>query len=162
VNPTATARVLLFRLERREYAIFLSHVSGLLDASRISKVTGAPGSVLGLTPWRGRLLTILDLPTLVGDAPTDDRPSLVRLTGPFTNTALFVPAALTMENLAVDEMRPCQTPGLPVEGILTVGSETILVLDPAVLIERLENEIIGVSASSQNDGGEILPFAKEG
>lgn len=160
---TAAASVLLFRLERRSYAIFLSHVSGLCDTESVRKVIGAPRGILGLAPWHGRVLTVLDLPVLLGDRPTGYRPSIVRLASPFTDSALFIPASITMENLSTADLRPCRTRDLPVEGILRVGDDSILLLAPDVIIERIENGILGVAAiSSLRDDGEIVPLAQEG
>jgi chemotaxis signal transduction protein len=160
VGPSAAARVLRFSFTRRSYAIFLSDVSGLSDIGRIRKVAGAPDGIMGLSPWRGRLLAVLDLPLLVGDISTGHRPSLVRLAGPFTKTALFVPSAITMENIVIDEIRPCRTQDFPVDGILSISGKPVLLLKPALFVEQLEGTMLGVSLHPVRDDRDDLSFAR--
>ena len=60
-------RALLFEFDRRPYGLRLGSVAGLGEAGEIRSVAGAPSSVLGLSDWRGRLLTVVDLAALLDE-----------------------------------------------------------------------------------------------
>lgn len=126
--------MLLFRLERRAYALPLGCVDGLGDPGQIRRVPGAPTGVLGLTEWRGRLLSVLDLPRLLDDAPHEGRPCLVRLAAPLAHCALYVPSSVRLERVEsgeTDEARASAGAGLEHDG------RTLFVIDPARLLARL-------------------------
>lgn len=67
------------------------------EAPRIRPVPGARPEILGLTEWRGRILSVLDLPLLI-DAASDGTPGcLLRLAPPFQYCALYLPASVRLE-----------------------------------------------------------------
>ena len=126
-------RFLSFRAGCRLYAIALDQVSGLADCGPIRSVYGAPPEVLGLSEWRGRLLTVLDLPGLLGEPESAGPMCLIRLAGTMTRTALRVPAPVSLQN-----------PGGPSQ-----GDRTILV-DPVELVSQLETEILAGNSPAGN------------
>ena len=129
-------RMLLFRLERRAYALPLSSVEGLGEIGEVRRVPGAPRGVLGLTEWRGRLLSVLDLPRLLDDAPQEGRPCLVRLAAPLTHCALYVPSSVQLERVESadrDEPHAWGDPGPRLEH----EGRPLHVIDPERLLARL-------------------------
>jgi hypothetical protein len=102
-------------------------VSGVVEAADVRPVPLAPFGVLGLSEWRGRLLTVVDLAVVLGEAPGEGPASLVRLAAPLQHTALLVRGALRL--VAADDDgrdKPC---------IAGCKHER---LDPARLIAALE------------------------
>lgn len=117
---------LLFELTRGCYAIPLASVDGVAAFRSIREVHDAPPEVRGLTHWRGALLTVVDLPKILGDVGLAVRASLVRLAPPLRGAAFFVPAPLRVA------WAPAQ------RGIASVVCEgkPFQRLDPARLISR--------------------------
>ena len=126
---------LLFVLQRQRYAIAASHVSGLADCSPIRKVHGGPRPVLGLTEWRGNLLTVVDLGYLLGHTADAGPHCLLRLAPPLELTAFRLPA--TVRIVPVDAVR-CITGSGEVRG----ADETrpIRWIDPTELVGCIEME----------------------
>jgi len=89
--------------------------------------------VLGLTEWRGRLLTVLDLPYLLEDEGTDAPPCVVRLASPLRHTALVIRAVVRVD---VSDSRERSPAAAGASGV----SPTLI--DPAALVARLEAEIL--------------------
>jgi hypothetical protein len=108
--------VLTITLVRRRHWLGLSHVAGVAPPCDLWRVPGAPDAVLGLAEWRGSVLTVLDLPRLVGEGVACPRPWLVRLAPPLDHVALACPA-------------------LPVVGL--PDDPDAAPLDPAALLARL-------------------------
>ena len=125
-------RLLTFRAGSRDYAIPLHHVSGLADCGMVRTVEGTPPEVLGISEWRGRLLTVLDLPGLLGEPESFGPMCLIRLSGTMTCTALRVPAPVTL--LALDDAGS--------DGGPTPPSTRFTLVDPAELVAQLEAEIL--------------------
>jgi hypothetical protein len=123
-------RFIGFRVGVSEYAIELEHISGLADCGPIRKVDGTPTEILGLVEWRGRILTVLDLPALLGKPPCDGPMCLIRLSGSMARTALSVPAPVSF--LSADHNLP--------------GSD-VAMIDPAELVSQLETEILAGSSA---------------
>ena len=99
VEGPLAERAILFELAGRSYGLRIGSIEGLGEADSIRSVAGAPPFVLGLCEWRGRLLTVVDLPALLGSVPAETEPGgrpvepcLVRLAPPLDRTALYVPA----------------------------------------------------------------------
>lgn len=83
---------LCFRLASASYALPLAAVSGIGEVGTIRPVPGAPARVLGIAALRGGVVTVLDLPAIVGDGPGEGGDCLVRLAEPHPQAALWVPA----------------------------------------------------------------------
>ena len=119
------ARCLVFRLQRGRYAIPLPAVSGFGDVGEVRRVPGAPPAVMGLVEWRGRLLTLIDLPQLLRDAPHADPPCMVRLAPPRDHIAFRVPAVVLVRDLEQE------------------GEPARRLLDPAALLADLCARSVG-------------------
>ena len=123
-------------MQRRAYALPLSCVDGLGELGEICRVPGAPLGVLGLTEWRGRLLSVLDLPRLLDDVAHEGRPCLVRLAAPLTHCALYVPSSVRLErvkSVEADDPHAATDPAARLEH----EGRTLHVIDPERLLARL-------------------------
>ncbi|ANM28891.1 hypothetical protein ABI59_03640 [Acidobacteria bacterium Mor1] len=112
-------RALLIGLERNRYRIDAGAIDGLVPTASIVPVPRAPRGVLGLTEWRGRLLTVIDLPLILDERPNGDAACLVRLASPHASTALFVPGPVRLVDDTAD-VRQLET------------------IDPVRLVEAIE------------------------
>ena len=92
-------------------------VGGLANCGPLRRVPGTPAAVLGLTEWRGTLLTVLDLPRMLGAPASAAEPCLVRLAPPLRGVAFYLPA------------------------VVRVLRDSRRALDPLALVRRLEAEI---------------------
>jgi hypothetical protein len=101
-EASAPRRALLFALGGRNYAIRVAAVGGVADSGPIREVPGAPSSVVGLTEWRGNVLTVLDLPHLLGHPPGDAQPCLVRLAPPLHQAALLLTVYVSVAEIVGD------------------------------------------------------------
>jgi purine-binding chemotaxis protein CheW len=59
-------RLMAFSLGGERYAIELGHVIEVFRVESLSPLPGAPAPVVGITAWRGELLTVLDLRPVLG------------------------------------------------------------------------------------------------
>lgn len=83
-------RVLVFGCGGRRLAIGLRHVAGLVEAGSPVPVPLAPDFVVGLLDRRGSVLSVLDLPRLLGHEGGPAAPFVVRLAAPWDHVALRV------------------------------------------------------------------------
>lgn len=117
-------RWLRFRLGGTPYAIPVSRVSGLGDLRGIRTVPGSPAEILGLSEWRGRLLTVIDLAAVLGVGRGNGPACLIRLAAPYLHTAFQISHSVRLDTAKQDAV----------------------VLDPASLVVRLEAEILAGSS----------------
>ncbi len=93
--PSASGRerLLVLRLASARYTLPLAAVSDLAECSGLRPVPGAPNCVLGLSAWRGGVVTVLDLACLLGAAHDPGARCLVHLAAPLDHLAFAVPVA---------------------------------------------------------------------
>jgi len=106
-------RALLFEFAGRAYGLKLGAVEGLGEPGSIRSVAGAPDAVLGLSDWKGRLLTVVDLAALLGEqppTPEEREPCLVRLASPLEHTALWIPVAVRLGWVTAEPDSPAAEP----------------------------------------------------
>src|SRR5690606_22692254 len=65
-----TLEVAVFRLGRERYAIELENLFQIFALRDLAMLPGARAPLLGLTPWRGTLLRVLDLAAALGRTQT--------------------------------------------------------------------------------------------
>jgi len=123
---------IVFALGSGLHALNLKEISGVADAGVVRKVPRAPLAVLGLAEWRGRLITVIDLPHLLGERCDPGSASLLRLAPPLDHLAFFVPAHV--------EVRSLDTIGDPGKG--EGGEKTPRILEPGDLLARIESHLI--------------------
>ncbi len=73
-----TEEFLLFRLSRENYAVESKYVFAVFRLVDITPLPGAEAPLYGVTGWRGDVLTILDLRTVLG-SPANALDDLVRV-----------------------------------------------------------------------------------
>lgn len=125
-----TERMLVFALDRQRYALRASTISGLADCGTVRKVPGAPPEILGLAEWRGELVTVLNLPRLLGHRPRDTPRRLVRLAPPLDLTALYVTASVRMASVTLPDAIACTE-------ARTGNGQALRLLDPAGLVAQV-------------------------
>ena len=131
-------RVLMFDLESCRYALRAAAVNGLAECGPLREVPGAPPAVMGLVEWRGHLLTVLDLPQLLGHATPNGPACLIRLAPPLQGTSLFLPVNVRMATLASLAVPP--TPAAE-PGTVEHEGRLIRLIDPSTLVRRTEKEL---------------------
>jgi len=134
-------RLLLFDLDRCHYAVRAAAVSGLAECGPVREVPGAPRAVLGLVEWRGHLLTVLDLPHLLGHATSSGPAYVIRLAPPLQGTSLFLPVNVRMSTLAPLPVRRAQSAEPGAAETVEHEGRQIRLIDPSTLLRRAEREL---------------------
>jgi chemotaxis signal transduction protein len=75
---TARAGGILLRLGSSRYAVDVAHVAEVVTVPVVTRVPGVPAWLTGVANWRGRLLPVLDVRSLLG-APVTPLASSARL-----------------------------------------------------------------------------------
>lgn len=131
-----TIEMITFRLGKGEYGLELSELQAVFRLREFTPVPGARAPIFGIAPWRGELLTILDLRALLG-LVTDEvnEPSRVLVLG--RTTAVFGILADHVGEIRAIPRSKIRTPaeGVTVERDFLRGitGEGLLVLDAAEL-----------------------------
>jgi hypothetical protein len=125
--------LLMFRLGGRCYAMTLASIASLSPAGPIRPVRPSTAGVLGITEWRGRLLTVLDLSQLLDAHETSPPLSLIHLAAPFEQTSLYLAGPVRLE--ACDVAHNIE-PDLDGFSRFEFEGEPVLLVDPALLMER--------------------------
>ena len=110
-------RVLLFMLGNRRYGLDAERIVGLAEWGVVFPVPGSHRSVIGLTEWRGEILTVLDLAPLLGIEATDEPRQLARLAYPLERTALAIPRAARLVTPQLNDNIRCIDPNHLVEPV---------------------------------------------
>ena len=134
-------RRIVFKLDGRGCALSLDRVAGVDDPGEMRIVPGAPRAVVGLTEWRGRVLTVLDLAIMTGAPPFSGLRCLVVLAPPLDGTAFLVPAPV--------DLRSHEPPDGP-----SRNPSTLLLLDPVGLVSVVGAEVSRLAGSG---AGRPLP-----
>ncbi len=140
-QPRLRDRLLLFDLDRDRYAVRAAAVSGLAECGPVREVPGAPRAVLGLVEWRGHLLTVLDLPHLLGHAGSNGPAHLIRLAPPLQGISLFLPVNVRMSPLAPVPVPAMQSAEPGAADTVRHEGQLIRLIDPSILVRRVEGEL---------------------
>jgi len=132
VRDSLRDRLLLFDLDACRYALRASAVYGLAECGPLREVPGTPQSILGLVEWRGHLLTVLDLPELLGHATPRGPACLIRLAPPLQGTALLLPVHVRM---ATATSEPGSGETIEHEG------RSARLIDPPTLVRRIVKKL---------------------
>jgi chemotaxis signal transduction protein len=132
-ESAGTDLLLVVRLGAGRYALPLASVADVARCGPLRPVPGAPECVLGLAERHGRVVTVLDLARLIGEAPVAGDRCLVRLARPLDHLALAVPSAPRHLTLAEGASR---------EGVLDPDRPPVL-LDPERLLAKAESGMPG-------------------
>lgn len=129
--------VVSFKLGSESYALESRYLRAVFRLSELSPIPGAQAPVFGVTPWRGELLTVLDLRQLLG-VPATGLSDLSRVLVVGEARAAFgilVDAVDDLVTLPLSTIRP------PAEGVAVqreflrgITGEALIVLDAAELL----------------------------
>lgn len=137
---------LLLRAGGRAFAVYADECEAVTPWAEPAPLPGAPAAVLGVTPVRGRMRTVLDPARLFESAGRDggaERPSAApppRLVASLAGDEQLALAIETSEafTLTPDEeaaAAPPASPALPARAAFARGGETVHLLDPARLFD---------------------------
>jgi chemotaxis signal transduction protein len=71
-GKSASHDLLAIRLDQQHFALHLSDIAGLFADKKITPVSGASGSLLGIAGFRGAVAPVYDLQRLLGCPPVRD------------------------------------------------------------------------------------------
>ncbi len=134
-------RLLLFDLDSCHYALRAAAVNGLAECGPVREVPGAPPALMGLVEWRGHLLTVLDLPQLLGHATPTGPACLIRLAPPLQGTSLFLPVTVRMATQASVTVRPTAAAEPAAAETVEHEGRLIRLIDPSSLVRRTADEL---------------------
>ena len=129
------------RLAKESYAFDAADVREVFGLAELARLPGAEAPVFGLTTWRGELLLLLDIRSLLGlsaAALNDLRHVVVVARGP-AMVGVVVDAALGMTSASDDEMVTADMKHAPApELVRGVTSDALIVLETTALLRVLE------------------------
>jgi hypothetical protein len=145
-KASAPRRALLFVLGGRNYAIRAAAVGGVAECGPIRQVPGAPSAVVGLAEWRGNVLPVLDLPHLLGHAPGDAQPCLIRLAPPLQQAALFLTAYVSVAEVVGDfDAEGAERESPEFMARFEHEGSVVRLIDPVRLFRHVEGRLRGQS-----------------
>ncbi len=138
--------VLSFRLGRETYGVRLVAVREIFEPEYVQPVPGAPQVIRGLTDVRGRMVTVVDLPGLLGtDVETDTEGHMMILAEPRDHLALWSSGEIDLLNLDLANLEPL--PGAEselevVEGYARCESAIVHILSTEKIALLCEREVL--------------------
>jgi chemotaxis signal transduction protein len=144
-NAATTTRdkaraVLVLRAGGLVFAVYTEECECVTPWAEPAPLPDAPGTVLGVSPVRGRMRTVLDPARLLESAGLshEQRPAahafIASLTGD-EQLALACESSVPSTLNADDELSPPESPALPARGTFQRDGETVHLLDPARLFD---------------------------
>lgn len=129
-----------FSLGRERYAIDARHVFAVFRLASLTPLPGARPPVAGVTPWRGDVLTVLDIRSLVGAVPTalDDLARVIVLGHDRPEFGLLadkIDDPLQLDAAAVHALPP-ERASRGTNILRGVTSDAVVVLDAPALLAR--------------------------
>lgn len=138
-RPTDVIDVAVFRLGRERYAIELAYLLQIFPLRDLALLPGARAPVLGLTPWRGSLLRVLDLGAALGRAQSGiaDRGRVLVIGGEDrAEFGVLIDGIEDITPLPLDEIRVLSG-GDERSGLLRgVTSDAVLIVDAQELLRN--------------------------
>jgi len=131
---------LLLRAGGLAFAVYADECEALTPWAEPAPLPAAPPCVLGVTPVRGRMRTVLDPARLfeaAGHADAGQRAAAPRLVASLVGDEQLALAVETSDavTLSHDEAAHAPSPSLPARAAFTRGGETVHLLDPARLFD---------------------------
>lgn len=138
-DPGETIEVAVFRFGRERYAIELACLLQIFALRDLALLPGARPPVIGLAPWRGDLLRVLDLGSALGrphEGIADRKRVLALASGEQAAFGILIDAIDDVRELPVAEIRPLPGRDQDAAALLRgVTSDAVLVLDAQALID---------------------------
>jgi chemotaxis signal transduction protein len=146
--PRAASGGVLLRLGGSRFAVAMADVAEVTSLPSVTRLPGAPGWLVGVANWRGRMLPVLDIRTLVGVPMTPLATSarlvvvMAGLRGELT-AGVVAEAVPGVYDVAIDAMSAPPATLPPEAARLVVGQVTdalgpIAVLDVGALLALRE------------------------
>jgi chemotaxis signal transduction protein len=141
-NASTTKRVdaVSFSLGRERYAVDARQVFAVFRLESLTPLPGARPPVAGVTPWRGDVLTVLDIRSLVGATPTalDDLARVIVLGNERPELGLLADRIDDPLQLDAGSVHPLSADRASrgSEILRGVTSEAVVVLDAHALLAR--------------------------
>jgi purine-binding chemotaxis protein CheW len=137
--PREAAGGVLLRLGGSRFAVAMADVAEVTALPTVTRLPGAPAWLVGVANWRGRMLPVLDIRTLVG-VPVTPLASSARLVvvmaglrGELT-AGLLAEAVPGVYDVAIDDLSaPPAT--LPPEAALLVAGQVTDLLGPIAVLD---------------------------
>lgn len=138
----APENLLVVRHGKDRVALDLAAVREVLRMVALRHLPGAPAGILGVMSLRGETIAVLDLearlPAGSGGRPGIDH-HLIVLAGTSVPLAIAVTHVEDVEVLPAGVWRDAGEslpPGVPIAGMVRLGTDPVAVLDPAVLLQK--------------------------
>ena len=139
---TETVEVAVFRYGRERYAIELGCLLQIFALRDLALLPGAGPPVIGLTPWRGGLLRLLDLGAALGrphEGIADRKRVLALASGSQAAFGILIDMIDDVRTLPVEEIRPLPERDDEHAAMLRgVTRDAVLVLDADELIRAYQ------------------------
>lgn len=136
-------RLLLFRIGSEQYGLEIEALQEVADDPRLYLLPLSAPYLLGAVNLHGRVLPVVDLPALLGTAPAPRDQRLLILNFEFYGLALAVSGVGRIASFEAADLRlpTAEEQGRAVAGVIEAGEppEPINLLDPRLVVERLEN-----------------------
>lgn len=136
-SPQNTIELMTFRLANETYAIESRYVTEVFPLSQLAALPGAKPPVFGVTAWRGRLLTVLDIRSILGVSATalDDLGRVIVLGQERAVFGILADAIDELVRLALSDVRePPEGVAVAREYLRGVTGKALLVLDAEQLL----------------------------
>ena len=138
VDAAESGMVLVVRLGGERVGIALDHITEVHRAARLTPIPGARPPVAGVIAWRGRVLTVLDIPSQRTGAVTIGETTRIVVIG--QRRAAFGIVADEVEDARLVDLQdaaPIETVDPARDGFIRgVTSDALVVLDVPALIAR--------------------------
>jgi chemotaxis signal transduction protein len=133
-GPAAGA--VLLRLGSSRYALDMADVAEVATVPAVTRVPGAPGWLLGVANWRGRMLPAVDLRPLLGTAlvPLPSSARLVVVGRDDVVVGLVAEAVPGVYGAVLDHLAP-PPPTLPADAAALVRGEVADALGPVAVLD---------------------------
>jgi chemotaxis signal transduction protein len=133
--------VLLFTLGEERYGLEVDLIQEVFEAPEVHFVPRATGALIGAINFHGQVLSIVDLPALLGLNASSDTSRLVVLTPAARSLALRVGRVerIVRVELTSVEPPPSGTATCAVRAVAEVEGERVYLLDTDEVVNQLEN-----------------------
>ena len=136
----ASMEVLTFAVGRERWAIATRWVRTVMRLTSLTRVSGAPPLLVGITSFRGEVLPVVDLRRVLSDVEPGlaDLSRVVVLGVERAELGLLVDEVLAITSLELEHLRPLELPSRPLTErcVRGVTEAAMVVLDGAALLDE--------------------------
>jgi purine-binding chemotaxis protein CheW len=138
-SAAAESEFITFQLGRSTYAVPARDVLGVVKLTRIAPLPGATLPIVGLTSFRGTLLTLLDVRKDVGASGANGEMAMAVIVGTDETAVGILVESVDLKRFRSDALQPPAGEGLARPELLAgVTSDATMVLESSALA-RLHN-----------------------